>query len=99
MMSTGYLKDGGETLMRTRKRNGNLLTTSEVARMLHIHINTARRWSNRGVLRSCRVGPRRDRRFRREDIMGILTDLSINPDKETSQKAERSKVTARAGSR
>ena len=72
--------------MRTRKSNGNLLTTSEVAHMLHIHINTARRWSNRGVLRSCRVGPRRDRRFRREDIMDILTDLRTTPDKETNQE-------------
>jgi len=85
--------------MRTRKRNGNLLTTSEVARMLHIHINTARRWSNRGVLRSCRVGPRRDRRFRREDIMGILTDLRTTPDRETNQEPDRSKTTVRAGSR
>ena len=85
--------------MRTRRRNGSLLTTSEVAHMLHIHINTARRWSNRGVLRSCRVGPRRDRRFRREDIMGILTDLRTIPDKETTQEPVRSKTAVRAGSR
>lgn len=85
--------------MRTRKRNGNLLTTSEVARMLHIHINTARRWSNRGVLRSCRVGPRRDRRFRREDIMGILTDLRTPPGGETEKEKQRSKTAATAGSR
>ena len=67
--------------------------------MLHIHINTARRWSNRGVLQSCRVGPRRDRRFRREDIMDILTDLRATPDKETKQETERSKTAVRAGSR
>ena len=85
--------------MRTRKRNGNLLTTSEVTRMLHIHINTARRWSNRGVLRSCRVGPRRDRRFRREDIMSILTDLITTPEKESKQETERGKTAVRAGSR
>jgi excisionase family DNA binding protein len=97
-MAIVHLKDGGVTLMRTRKRNGNLLTTSEVARMLHIHINTARRWSNRGVLRSCRVGPRRDRRFRREDIMDILTDLRTTPDKESKQEKERSKTAVQAGS-
>lgn len=84
--------------MRTRRRNGNLLTTSEVARMLHIHINTARRWSNRGVLRSCRVGPRRDRRFRREDIMDMLTDLRTSPDTEINHKADSSRTAVGAGS-
>jgi len=84
--------------MRARRRNGNLMTTSEVARMLHIHINTARRWSNRGVLRSCRVGPRRDRRFRREDILGMLTDLRTSPDIETNHKTARSRTTVGAGS-
>lgn len=63
--------------MKTRKGNGNLLTTSEAARMLHIHINTARRWSNRGILKSCRLGPRRDRRFRRVDITNLLADLRV----------------------
>ncbi|UCB43377.1 MAG: helix-turn-helix domain-containing protein [Dehalococcoidales bacterium] len=85
--------------MRARKRNGTLLTTSEVARMLHIHINTARRWSNRGVLRSCRVGPRRDRRFRREDIQGMLTDLRTSPDIVTNHKTDPSRTTVGAGSR
>lgn len=61
--------------MPTRKRTDALLTTGEVAKMLHVHINTARRWSNRGVLRSCRIGPRRDRRFRREDITQLLAEL------------------------
>jgi excisionase family DNA binding protein len=84
--------------MRTRKSNGNLLTTSEVARMLHIHINTARRWSNRGFLRSCRVGPRRDRRFHREDIMEMLTDIRSVPEKEANREKERSKTPVRAGS-
>jgi excisionase family DNA binding protein len=84
--------------MRTRKSNGNLLTTSEVARMLHIHINTARRWSNRGFLRSCRVGPRRDRRFHREDIMEMLTDVRSVPEKKVNKETEHSKTPVRAGS-
>ncbi len=49
-----------------------LMTTSEVAQMLHIHINTARRWANKGVLKSVRIGPRQDRRFRRVDIEALL---------------------------
>ena len=45
-----------------------MLTTSEVARILNVHINTVRRWSNEGKLKSFRIGSRGDRRFRKEDI-------------------------------
>jgi excisionase family DNA binding protein len=45
-----------------------MLTTSEVARILNVHINTVRRWSNQGTLKSYRIGSRGDRRFRKEDI-------------------------------
>ena len=45
-----------------------LLTTSEVARILSVHINTVRRWSNQGILQSYRIGSRGDRRFKKEDI-------------------------------
>jgi len=46
----------------------SMLTTSEVARILSVHINTVRRWSNQGILKSYRIGSRGDRRFRKEDI-------------------------------
>lgn len=59
-----------------------LLTCSEVAFILNVHINTVRRWSNRGLLTAHRVGPRRDRRFSREDIDKFLaievSDVSEN---------------------
>ncbi len=45
-----------------------MLTTSEVARLLSVHINTVRRWSNQGILKAYRIGSRGDRRFRKEDI-------------------------------
>jgi excisionase family DNA binding protein len=45
-----------------------MLTTSEVARLLNVHINTVRRWSNQGTLKSFRIGSRGDRRFRKTDI-------------------------------
>ena len=51
--------------------NGNvdpMLTISEVARILNVHINTVRRWSNQGMLKAYRIGSRGDRRFRREDV-------------------------------
>jgi len=49
-----------------------MLRTGEVAHLLGLHINTVRRWSQKGILKSHRIGPRGDRRFSREDIDGFL---------------------------
>jgi excisionase family DNA binding protein len=53
-----------------------MLTTSDVARLLNIHINTVRRWSNQGKLKTYRIGSRGDRRFQHEDINSFLTQKS-----------------------
>jgi len=53
-----------------------LLTTSDVARLLNVHINTVRRWSNQGILQTYRIGSRGDRRFHREDIINFLSQKS-----------------------
>ena len=55
-----------------------LMRTSEAARMLNVHINTVRRWNNHGIIRSYRVGPRQDRRFRREDVLRLLIETGPN---------------------
>ena len=66
-----------------------MLTTNEVARMLNVHINTIRRWSNQGVLKTYRIGSRGDRRFHRNDITSFLlkrsemVEIDSNGDKET----------------
>jgi len=57
---------------------GNMLTVQEVARLLHIHPNTLRRWSNRGLIKAYRITPRGDRRFRREEILDFLARLNAN---------------------
>ncbi len=55
-----------------------MLTVREVARLLHIHSNTVRRWSNRGTLRAYRITRRGDRRFKREDIAHFLAELNAH---------------------
>lgn len=50
-----------------------MLTTSEVARLLSVHINTVRRWSNQGILKAYRIGSRGDRRFKKEDINSFFS--------------------------
>jgi excisionase family DNA binding protein len=53
-----------------------MLTVSDVARLLSVHINTVRRWSNQEILKAYRVGSRGDRRFQREDVASFLSEES-----------------------
>jgi len=64
--------------MVNNNQMGPMLTVREVARLLHIHSNTVRRWSNQGIIRACRITRRGDRRFRREDIAHFLVELNVN---------------------
>jgi len=56
------------------RRNGSngLLTARQVARLLNVHVNTVRRWNDRGILKAYRIGPRGDRRFNKADIEMFL---------------------------
>jgi excisionase family DNA binding protein len=62
--------------MANQKEINPMLTVSDVARLLSVHINTVRRWSNQGILKAYRVGFRGDRRFRQEDIASFLSQES-----------------------
>ena len=46
----------------------NMLTLREVADVLHVHPNTLRRWTDKGIIRSYRITLRGDRRFRQQDV-------------------------------
>lgn len=67
-----------------------MLTISDVARLLGVHINSVRRWSNQGIIRAYRIGPRRDRRYRREDVFCFLDKLKED---KASRKSQFSKHT------
>ena len=62
--------------MENGEHMSNMLTVREVADLLHVHPNTLRRWSNKGVIRAYRITPRGDRRFKREEIDRFLTELN-----------------------
>jgi len=65
---------------------GSMLTVREVSQLLHVHSNTLRRWSDQGIIKAYRIGPRGDRRFRAEDIAVLLLEenkgFRINIEKE-----------------
>jgi excisionase family DNA binding protein len=58
----------------------DMLTVREVARLLHVHPNTLRRWSNKGRIRAYRISPRGDRRFKREEIARFLAEFNTHRD-------------------
>ena len=48
------------------------VTASEVAEMLHLHVNTVKRLGDRGELKYYKVCKRGDRRFLLEDVRRFL---------------------------
>ena len=60
-------------MIQVNKRN-RMLTTRDVARILNVHINTVRRWTDRGILDTYRLGPRGDRRFDAEEVTRFIVD-------------------------
>jgi excisionase family DNA binding protein len=49
-----------------------MLNVNEVAHLLHVHPNTVRLWGRIGVLKTYRIGKRRDYRFSLADIETFL---------------------------
>ena len=69
----------GKSTVKKRPDHSNpdaLLSTAEAAEFLNMHVNTIRRWSNKGILETYRVGPRGDRRIRQGDIDNLLLKRS-----------------------
>ena len=65
----------GQSTIKKRPDRSNpdaLLSTAEAAELLNMHVNTIRRWSNKGIIEAYRVGPRGDRRIRQGDIDNLL---------------------------
>ena len=52
-----------------------LLTPGEVARILHVNVNTIRRWCDRGILTHYRIGNRGDRRIPLSFVASIISQV------------------------
>lgn len=57
-----------------------LLSIGEVAEIFDIHQDTLRNWEKKGLITPLRVGPRKDRKYKPEDIERIANDKSIVKD-------------------
>lgn len=48
------------------------LRVSEASNLLGVHANTLRNWDTQGILKPIRVGPRKERRYKREDVIKFM---------------------------
>jgi excisionase family DNA binding protein len=49
-----------------------ILTMKQVCELLNVHPNTLRNWDSKDVLRAIRFGTRKDRRYKKEDILKLI---------------------------
>ncbi|MFO1540354.1 MAG: diguanylate cyclase domain-containing protein [Chloroflexota bacterium] len=55
------------------------LSVGEAARLLGVHVNTVRTWTDQGRLACVRANARGDRRYRRDEIAAFLDAMRPNP--------------------
>ncbi len=58
--------------MDNKAKMPELLTLAEACEILKVHPNTLRKWDRKGILVAVRFGERKDRRYRKEDIMKLV---------------------------
>ncbi len=49
-----------------------LLTLSETSKILKVHPNTLRLWDKNGILPAIRIGVKKVRRYKKEDIKKLI---------------------------
>ncbi len=58
--------------MDNKQELPELLTLQEACDLLKVHANTLREWDRNGTLPAIRIGTKRIRRYRKEDIIKFL---------------------------
>ncbi|NCC61646.1 MAG: helix-turn-helix domain-containing protein [Verrucomicrobiae bacterium] len=51
-----------------------LLTLKEACDILKCHPNTLRQWDKKGILPAIRIGERKARRYKKDDILNIVNN-------------------------
>ncbi len=62
-----------------------LVPVGEASRILRVHPNTLRKWSDVGLIPSYRIGQRRDRRFALSDLLAFLERTGYHRESDSLQ--------------
>lgn len=49
-----------------------IVSLETAAGMLGVHKETLRRWDRKSILKAIRLGPRKDRKYKKEDLLKFL---------------------------
>lgn len=79
---------------KTKDSNPDLLNIKEAAALLKVSEASLRRWTNSGRLACMRLGAKRERRFRREDLMSFLENRMPGDPTETEQSVSAAGLSA-----
>jgi excisionase family DNA binding protein len=66
---------GRKSTAKSPKKNEKmteLLSLKEACDVLKCHPNTLRQWDNKGILTAVRFGERKDRRYRKKDVINFI---------------------------
>jgi len=55
-----------------------LLKLKQACEILQVHPNTLRNWDKKGILVAVRLGEKRERRYRKEDILNLINKNITN---------------------
>ena len=58
--------------VKKNQNNSEILTLKQACEFLNCHPNTLRNWDNKGTFKAIRFGKRRDRRYKKSDILKLL---------------------------
>lgn len=58
--------------MKKDEKVPELLTMKETCDLLKVHANTLRQWDKNGVLKAVRFGTRKDRKYKKDDVLKLL---------------------------
>ncbi len=59
-------------IAKNKEEIPELLTLQEASEILKCHLNTLCQWDKKGILVTVRFGERKDRRYRKEDVLKLL---------------------------